>query len=69
MRYDRKKVIAFSTLRKLGILGLAVSVGCKGLAFFHLICHGIRKALLFIATGKLMKKNFHNQDLRNFSKL
>jgi len=55
-RFDRKKVVAFSTLRNLGLLGFALSKGLIGLAFFHLVVHGIRKALLFICVGKNMKK-------------
>lgn len=67
VRYDRKKVVAFSTLRNLGIMGVSLSLGLVGIAFFHLIAHGIRKALLFIRVGKFMKNFLHNQDLRKFS--
>lgn len=65
--FDRKKVVAFSTLRNLGLMVVSLGLGLIGLAFFHLINHGVRKALLFIRVGKTMYKNFHNQDLRNFS--
>lgn len=76
-RFDRKKVVAFSTLRNLGLLGFALSKGLIGLAFFHLVVHGIRKALLFICVGKNMKKkkiifkiyeNFLKNFLKKFSK-
>jgi NADH-ubiquinone oxidoreductase chain 5 len=67
--FDRKKVIAFSTLRNLGLMGVRISLGCIGLRFFHLLTHGVRKALLFISTGNLMYNKTHIQDLRKFSKL
>jgi NADH-ubiquinone oxidoreductase chain 5 len=67
--FDRKKIIAYSTLRNLGLLGVSIGCGFIGLSFFHLLAHGISKALLFISTGKMMFKNFHFQDLRKFSKL
>jgi len=64
---DAKKVVAFSTLRNLGIMVVSLSLGFVGLAFFHLLTHAIAKALLFIAVGYLMLKKFHQQDLRKFS--
>lgn len=67
MSFDRKKVVAYSTLRNLGVMGVGISLGFIGLSFFHLLAHGVRKALLFINTGKIMKKNNHIQDLRGFS--
>jgi len=66
--YDRKKIVAYSTLRNLGLMGLSLSLGLIGPAFFHLISHGVRKALLFICVGKKMLKNFHIQDLRRYSR-
>jgi len=65
--FDRKKVVAYSTLRNLGLMGLSLSLGLIGPAFFHLLAHGVRKALLFICVGKKMIKKSHNQDLRRFS--
>lgn len=67
--FDRKKVVAYSTLRNLGLLGVRLSLGLVGISFFHLMCHGISKALLFISIGKRMRNNSHNQDLRQFSKV
>jgi len=67
--FDRKKVIAYSTLRKLGIMGVSIALGSYGITFFHLLAHGLRKALLFISTGKAMHFKFHYQDLRNYSKI
>jgi NADH-ubiquinone oxidoreductase chain 5 len=69
LSYDRKKVVAFSTLRNLGLMGVLLFSGMVGLRYYHLILHGLSKAMLFIAVGKIMKKKTHNQDLRKFKKL
>jgi NADH:ubiquinone oxidoreductase subunit 5 (subunit L)/multisubunit Na+/H+ antiporter MnhA subunit len=53
----------------LGLLGVSVSLGLLGLSFFHLLAHGLRKALLFISAGNFMFCNSHIQDLRGFSKI
>jgi NADH-ubiquinone oxidoreductase chain 5 len=64
--FDSKKVVAYSTLRKLGLMGVAIGCGLVGLAFFHLLMHGVSKALLFIRIGQIMINCKHNQDLRKF---
>jgi len=61
---DLKKIIALSTLRQLGLITLCLGLAIFKLAFFHIICHAIFKALLFIAAGCLISLNNHNQDLR-----
>lgn len=68
VRFDSKKVVAFSTLRKLGLLGLRLGLGYIGVRLFHLITHGLRKALLFISVGKMMEEGNHEQDLRSYKK-
>jgi len=61
---DIKKIVALSTLSQLGVIMLRISLGYKGLAFFHLIAHAFFKALLFIATGRLIHNANDYQDLR-----
>jgi NADH:ubiquinone oxidoreductase subunit 5 (subunit L)/multisubunit Na+/H+ antiporter MnhA subunit len=48
-------------------MGFSLGLGLIGLRFFHLILHGVRKALLFISAGKLMINFNHHQDLRKFN--
>jgi len=69
MKNDRKKIVAYSTLRKLGLMGVSLSFGLVGLRFFHLLAHGVSKALLFISVGRIMNKENHIQDLRKFGKI
>ena len=60
---DVKKVVALSTLRQLGVMILAVSVGAIGVCFFHLVRHAIFKALIFLCVGAVI--HFSGiQDLR-----
>ena len=65
--FDSKKVVAYSTLSKLGLMGVSLGCGLVGLSLFHLLMHGVSKALLFIRIGQIMLKESHNQDLRKFS--
>lgn len=69
VRWDRKKVVAFSTLRKLGLMRVSLSAGLIGLSFFHLLMHGVSKALLFVSVGQVMRLNNHSQDLRQFGNI
>ena len=51
---DIKRVLAYSTISHLGLMML--SLGAFGLAgaLFHLVAHGVSKALLFLGAGSLM---------------
>ena len=51
---DIKKVIALSTLRQLGIMMLAISLGIKIVALFHLVVHAFFKALIFMCIGSMI---------------
>ena len=61
---DFKKVIAYSTLSQLGVIILALGLGRPILAFFHLVCHAMFKALIFICAGECIHYHKHMQDLR-----
>jgi len=62
--FDTKKVVAYSTLSQLGLMGVAISLKLPFIAFFHLITHAMFKALIFICVGYLINKRGHFQDLR-----
>jgi NADH:ubiquinone oxidoreductase subunit 5 (subunit L)/multisubunit Na+/H+ antiporter MnhA subunit len=61
---DIKKIVALSTLRQLGVMVVAISVGNWNLAFLHLIAHAFFKALLFISTGNLIHSRDSYQALK-----
>ena len=64
---DLKKLIALSTLRHLGFIGLSFSLGLLSLSFFHLLSHALFKSLLFIAIGDIIINLGHSQDIRFLS--
>jgi NADH-ubiquinone oxidoreductase chain 5 len=64
---DLKKIIALSTLRHLGFIGIAFSVGLLQLAFFHILTHALFKSLLFITIGDIIINLNHSQDIRYLS--
>lgn len=65
---DLKKLIALSTLRHLGFIGIAFSSGLLYLRFFHLLVHALFKSLLFITIGDIIININHSQDIRYLSK-
>jgi len=64
---DFKKLIALSTLRHLGFIGISFSLGLLDLAFFHLLTHALFKSLLFITIGDIIINLSHRQDRRYLS--
>jgi NADH-ubiquinone oxidoreductase chain 5 len=62
--YDLRKIIALSTLRQLGLIISAVSVGLASIAFFHLLTHALFKALLFMCAGVIIHVMKNSQDIR-----
>nr|WP_155073696.1 NADH-quinone oxidoreductase subunit L [Streptomyces taklimakanensis] len=48
---DIKRVLAYSTVGQLGYMTGALAVADRGSAVFHLLAHGVFKALLFLAAG------------------
>ncbi|MHB8991946.1 MAG: NADH-quinone oxidoreductase subunit L [Chloroflexota bacterium] len=60
---DIKRVMAYSTVSQLGYMMLALGVGARGPAIFHLMNHAFFKALLFLTAGSVIHA-LGNQDLR-----
>lgn len=61
---DIKKIIAYSTLRQLGVIIIILSVGIYDLAFFHLLSHAVFKAILFLSSGRVIHGIKGYQDIR-----
>ena len=53
---DIKRVLAYSTISHLGLMMLALGTGPVGVAaaIFHLVAHGVSKAMLFLGAGSVM---------------
>lgn len=61
---DIKKVVALSTLRQVGIIMFAVSIGAVIICFFHLVVHAFFKALIFMCVGRVIFYRGGTQDAR-----
>lgn len=59
---DIKKILAYSTLAHLGMMGAGVALG-YGLAMFHLSTHAFFKATLFLVAGSIIHACHHEQDI------
>lgn len=66
---DIKKIVAYSTLRQLGVIIAALGLNSPQLALFHLLTHAIFKALLFVCVGTFIHYHQHRQDLRTIGNL
>ena len=51
---DLKRVLAYSTISHLGLMMLSLGAFGLAAALFHLIVHGVSKALLFLGAGSVM---------------
>ena len=51
---DIKRVLAYSTVSQLGYMMAAIGAGFAEPGFFHLITHGVFKALLFLGAGAVI---------------
>ncbi|WP_030163032.1 NADH-quinone oxidoreductase subunit L [Streptomyces sp. NRRL S-244] len=51
---DIKRVLAYSTIGQLGYMIGALAVTDRGAAVFHLLSHGVFKALLFLGAGVII---------------
>ena len=59
---DIKKILAYSTLAHLGLMGAWVALGYD-LAMYHLTTHAFFKATLFLAAGSIIHACAHEQDI------
>lgn len=66
---DIKKVVALSTLSQVRIMILALGIGFKFLALYHLLVHAFFKALMFMCVGSMIFMSGGSQDIRFFSGL
>jgi len=51
---DIKRVLAYSTVSQLGYMMTAIGAGFASAGFFHLLTHGVFKALLFLGAGAVI---------------
>ncbi len=51
---DIKRVLAYSTVSQLGYMMAAAGAGAPESGFFHLLTHGVFKALLFLGAGAVI---------------
>jgi NADH-quinone oxidoreductase subunit L len=51
---DIKRVLAYSTVSQLGYMMAAAGAGATEAGFFHLLTHGVFKALLFLGAGAVI---------------
>ncbi len=51
---DIKRVLAYSTVSQLGYMMTAIGAGYADAGFFHLLTHGVFKALLFLGAGAVI---------------
>ena len=65
---DIKGVLAFSTISQLGYMTIGLGVGGMAVAIFHVINHGIFKALLFLSAGSVIHGS-GTQDIREMGGL
>jgi NADH-quinone oxidoreductase subunit L len=65
---DIKRVLAYSTVSQLGYMMTAIGAGFAVAGFFHLLTHGIFKALLFLGAGAVIHA-VHSNDLQHMGGL
>lgn len=69
VQYDMKKVIAYSTCSQLGYMVFICGLSAYHVAIYHLINHGIFKALLFLTAGVIIHGMDDEQDVRKMGGL
>ena len=62
VQQDIKRVLAYSTVSQLGYMMAAIGAGFSSAGFFHLLTHGLFKALLFLGAGAVIHA-VHSNDL------
>jgi NADH-quinone oxidoreductase subunit L len=68
-QWDIKRVLAYSTVSQLGYMVAAAGMGIYAAALFHLLTHGIFKALLFLGSGSVIHGTHDTQDMRKMGGL
>ena len=68
-QFDIKRVLAYSTVSQLGYMVAAVGMGAYVAGMFHLLTHGIFKALLFLGSGSVIHGTHETQDMRKMGGL
>jgi len=68
-QWDIKRVLAYSTVSQLGYMVAAVGMGAYVAGMFHLLTHGIFKALLFLGSGSVIHGTHDTQDMRRMGGL
>jgi len=68
-QWDIKRVLAYSTVSQLGFMVAAAGMGAYAVAIFHLLTHGLFKALLFLGSGSVIHGAHENQDMRKMGGL
>jgi len=62
-----KKIIALSTMSQLGMMVVAIGLGNYNASIYHLFCHAMFKALLFMSAGSIIHSIItESQDIRTF---
>jgi NADH-quinone oxidoreductase subunit L len=68
-QFDIKRVLAYSTISQLGYMVVAVGLGGYVAGMFHLLTHGLFKALLFLGAGAIIHGTHETQDMRKLGGL
>ena len=66
---DLKRILAYSTMSHLGFMMLALGAGGFAAAIFHLVAHGLAKAMLFLGAGSVMHALNEETDIRKMGGL
>ena len=66
---DLKRILAYSTMSHLGFMMLALGAGGYTAAIFHLLMHGVAKAMLFLTAGSVMHALHDETDIRKMGGL
>jgi NADH-quinone oxidoreductase subunit L len=68
MQWDIKRVLAYSTISQLGYMMAAIGAGALLASQFHLVSHGVFKALLFLCAGAIIHET-GTKDMRQMGGL
>ena len=66
---DIKRALAYSTVSHLGLMMLSLGAFGLAAAMFHLVAHGVSKAMLFLGAGSVMHGMHEETDMRRMGGL